>query len=131
MSAIQTLTIGQGQAIVLLPSITQLSAAHHGAIIVTGSHGGISVVQYALRIPVKAFFFNDAGVGKEQAGISALAALAGFNIAAAAYAHDSARIGDPLDGWLHGLLSHVNATACQHGMAPQQSVQTAAMMMAR
>ena len=125
MSAIETITIGPGQRIVLLPSITQLGADHKNAVIVTGSHGGLSVVQYAIRVPVRMIFFNDAGVGKDQAGISALAALAELAIAAAAYSHDSARIGDPMDGWTNGIISHVNGIALKAGIAALQSVHAA------
>ena len=129
MSAIQKIAIGHGQVVILLPSITQLSPEHEGAVIVTGSHGGISVVEYALRIPVKAVFFNNAGVGKERAGIRALDALDAVNIAAAAYSHDSACIGDAQDGWSNGIVSHVNARARQGGVAVSHHVRVAVMVL--
>lgn len=129
MSAIEIIITEQGQRVVLLPSITQLNADHADAIIVTGSHGGLSVVQYAIRVPVKVLFFNDAGVGKDQAGISALAALDAMKIAAAAYAHTSARIGDPDDGWKNGIISHVNMTARMHGITASQSIDAATRLL--
>jgi len=62
-----------GVPLVLLDSITESGPQHRGAVLVTGSHAGLSVVRYTLASRSLLAVFNDAGVGKDQAGIAALA----------------------------------------------------------
>jgi hypothetical protein len=102
--------------LVLLDSVTQTGPEHAGALIVTGSHGGASVVPYARAVRAWLYVFNDAGVGKDSAGIAALALLQADGIAAATVAHTSARIGEAADSWEHGVVSHMNAAAEQSGL---------------
>lgn len=111
--------------VVLLDSVTQTAAEHAGCIVVTGSHAGRSVVRYALAVPAKLYVFNDAGVGKDGAGIAALAELEALGVAAVAVAHTSARIGEALDTWEHGVLSTVNAAAARLGLAPGRRLRKA------
>lgn len=105
-----------GVHIVLLSSITEVSERDSDAVVVSGSHGGASVVDYALRYPLRGVFFNDAGVGKDLAGIVSLAALEKHGLPAGAVAHVSARIGDAEDGFRCGWLSHVNSQAQAFGL---------------
>jgi hypothetical protein len=65
-------------------------------------------------------FFNDAGVGKDDAGIAALAMLQARGVAGGTVSHMSARIGDSQDMWDHGVVSHVNALARAMGVLPGQ-----------
>jgi hypothetical protein len=102
--------------LVLLDSVTQAGPEHAGALIVTGSHGGTSVVPYARAVRAWLYVFNDAGVGKDGAGIAALALLQADGIAAATVAHTSARIGEAADSWQHGVVSHMNAAAERSGL---------------
>ena len=90
--------------VLLVDSITQLTADDVGAWVVTGSHGGISSAHYALAHPMVLVVFNDAGVGKGNAGIAALALLQAQGRAAATVAHTSACIGDTLDAWQHAVF---------------------------
>ena len=117
--------------LVLVDSITQLIPSDRGAVIVTGSHGGVSVVDYVRPIEVLAVFFNDAGIGKDRAGIKALDHLESAAIAAAAYSHDSARIGDAQDGWHHGVITFVNSHAAARGVQPQMNVRDAIELIAK
>jgi hypothetical protein len=64
--------------------------------------------------------FNDAGVGKDDAGIVALAMLQAAGLAAATVAHDSARIGEARSTLDDGIVSHVNALVAARGLAPGQ-----------
>jgi len=102
--------------LVLLDSVTQVGLAHAGQLVVTGSHGGASVVRYARAVRAWLYVFNDAGVGKDGAGIAALDLLAADGIAAVTVAHTSARIGEALDSWEHGVVSRVNAMAAGLGL---------------
>lgn len=107
-----------GGRVLLVDSITQLDGGDAGAVVISGSHGGSSSASYALAHPMRLVIFNDAGVGKDAAGIAALGLLQQQGRAAATVSHDSACIGDALDAWQHGLLSHVNPLAERMGLAP-------------
>ena len=69
------------------------------------------------RGAAQAVVFNDAGVGKDNAGIVALDMLQARGVAGAAVAHTSGRIGDSRDMWDNGVISHVNAAARELGLA--------------
>ena len=75
---------------------------------------------------VRAVIFNDAGVGRESAGIASLADLDRHGIAAAAVSHASARIGDPADMLARGVVSHANGTARALGVVPGTACREAA-----
>lgn len=102
--------------LVLLDSVTQVEFRHAGQLVVTGSHGGASVVPYARAVRAWLYVFNDAGVGKDGAGIAALELLAADGIAAVTVAHTSARIGEAMDAWEHGVVTHLNGAALALGL---------------
>ena len=115
-----TLTGAALGLIVLMDSISQAEPADDGCIVVCGSHGGSSSGEIALARQLLCVVFNDAGVGKDQAGLASLDLLQAHGRAAAAVAHTSARIGDARDSWQNGVLSHVNAAAAALGARPGQ-----------
>jgi hypothetical protein len=102
-------------------SITRVGAEAAGAVVVNGSHGGIYAAYAAAKLRVAAAVFNDAGVGRDQAGIAGLDYLAGLGIPAAAVGHQTARIGDGPDMMARGIITHANSPAiaigCQPGLA--------------
>jgi hypothetical protein len=100
-------------------SAALVSADHRDAILVTGSHGGLlgNRPETALKHDVRAALFNDAGIGKDEAGISRLPALAARGIAAATVAAASARIGDARSTYDDGIISRVNAVAAGQGLS--------------
>lgn len=106
--------------VVLLDSITQLRAPDQGAVAVSGSHGGSSAAAFALAVPIRLAVFNDAGGGKDAAGVIGLTHLQDKGVAAATVSHLSARIGDAQDTWDSGVITQVNALAAQLGLAPGQ-----------
>ena len=63
---------GNGGRVIVMDSITKVSPEDKDAIVVCASHGGTSSGEFALEVPLKAVIFNDAGVGKDNAGIAAL-----------------------------------------------------------
>ena len=100
----------------LLDSITELQpGADRGCLAVSGSHGGRSAAHYALAVRPLLSVFNDAGGGKDGAGIAALAILQAQDLAACAVSHDSARIGEARSTLEHGRVSHCNACATALG----------------
>jgi len=106
-------------------SITRIGEEARGAVVVNGSHGGIYAAYLAAKLGVAAAVFNDAGVGREDAGISGLGYLAGFGVAAAAVGHMTARIGDGADMMARGVVTHANPLAatlgCRRGMACREA----------
>ena len=97
-------------------SVTALAPEVRGAVLVAGSHGGIIAAHLAAAAGARAVVFNDAGVGKDAAGIAGLAYLERIGTAAAAVAHTSARIGDGADALERGVVSHANALAASLGV---------------
>ena len=73
-----------------------------------------------------AAIFNDAGVGRDRAGIGGLDYLDEFGIAAATVGHDTARIGDGADMMASGVITHANGIAASLGVQPGQSCRAAA-----
>jgi len=112
--------------ILLADTVTRLRDEHAGQVLVTGSHGGIIAAAYAAQARVRAVVFNDAGRGRDDAGVAGLAALDRIGIAACAVAHTSARIGDAADGFARGIVSACNAMAAAAGVAPGMRCETAA-----
>ena len=116
----QEVARGPGGRVLIMGSITQVDAQDEGAWVVSASHGGVSSGEFALEVPLQGAFFNDAGVGKDEAGIAALAMLQARGVAAATVSHRSARIGDCQDTWEHGVVSHATASARALGLLPGQ-----------
>jgi hypothetical protein len=94
----------------LIDSITQITPAMSGGIVVSGSHGGVSSSRYVEAQPLKpwAVFLNDAGVGKNQAGIAALSRLEPYGVLVFCYSHESACIGQAQDALACGWVRFVN-----------------------
>ena len=118
---------GPSGRVIIMDSITKVTPDDAGAVVVSASHGGASSGEFALEVPLGAVFFNDAGVGKDHAGIAALDMLEAEGVAAGAVAHTSARIGDSRDMWENGVISHVNASARKLGLVPGSSLREALM----
>ena len=105
----------------VVDSITELGAADAGCIAVSGSHGGISSARFALAARPLLSVFNNAGIGKDGAGIAGLAFLQAQGLAACTVEHHSARIGDAHSTLNDGIISHVNALAAALGITPGQA----------
>jgi hypothetical protein len=121
----ETITELGDRRIVAMDSISLIGPGDVGTVIVCGSHGGAISGAFAALHPPALVFFNDAGRGKNDAGIAALADLEAAGIPAAAVAHLSARIGESLDAWEHGVVSACNALAGRAGIAVGQPVRRA------
>lgn len=118
-----------GPTLVGLDSASQIGPEHAGLVVVTGSHGG-AVNGRAVKAPVAAAVFNDAGVGKDRAGIGRLPILDRDGICGLAVAHTSARIGDARDTYERGEISHVNTTAAAFGVRPGMAARDAVQRVA-
>ncbi len=96
---------------VVADTITKMPAETAGRVVVSGSHGGVYPGYLAAKARVRALILNDAGVGKDEAGIESLPYLEAFGIAAATVSHLSCRIGDTADMLARGRISHANGPA--------------------
>ena len=96
---------------VVLDSVTHLTDAHRGLASYCASHGGIYAGYYAAKCGTGGVVLNDAGIGREQAGIAGVKLLDDLGVPAATVSHRSCRIGDGADGLTRGILSTVNAAA--------------------
>jgi len=124
MSSPSVETLGTRQ-VLLMDSITQIDARARGHVVVSGSHGGRSSASFAVGRGAAICFMNDAGVGKDEAGIVGLQILQDDGVPAAAYDYRSARIGDAADAWENGVLSFVNAAAAGLGFAAGERLRDA------
>ena len=108
----------------VVDSITELSAADAGCLAVSGSHGGLSSARYAVAARPLLSVFNDAGGGRDGAGLAALAVLQAQGLAACTVSHASARIGEARSTLQDGVVSHSNALAAALGIRAGQGVQS-------
>ncbi|MFO1326987.1 MAG: hypothetical protein U1F56_06490 [Rubrivivax sp.] len=107
-----------GVPLLLVDSITEAPSQAPGQVVVSGSHAGASVVRYAVAAQARLAVFNDAGIGRDEAGVVALAALQAQGVAACAVSHDSARIGEAQSTFEDGVISRANAAAAALGAQP-------------
>lgn len=112
------LLVPQAPQVWALDSASLVSPEHEDAIVVTGSHGGLlgSRPETALKYDVLGALYNDAGIGKDRAGVSRLPALDARGIPAATVSAASARIGDARSTYEDGIISRVNARAAALGL---------------
>ncbi len=117
--------VASGPPLRLADSITELGPADAGCLAVCGSHGGASSARYAIAARPLFTVFNDAGVGLDQAGLVALDQLQRQGLAACTVSHMTARIGEAASTLATGVVSHCNALAAGHGVAPGHSCRQA------
>jgi hypothetical protein len=101
-----------------------LVEADAGSIAVTGSHAALfrGRPDNVINVSLRAAYFNDAGVGLDDAGIARLVDLELREMPAAAISCNSAEIGNARSGWATGIISHVNSTARASGIVAGMTV---------
>ena len=115
------------KGIILHDSLGDIQPDNTSPILVCASHCGDNgaFARKLTNCHVKAVFLNNAGIGKNQAGISGLSHYEAANILACAVDHNSAEIGVARDTWESGIISHTNQLAKEAGIQPGDSVQEA------
>lgn len=116
-------------SVIAVPSVTKLPAAADGAVVVGGSHGAVYAAYLSARAGARAAIHNDAGIGRDEAGVSGLAWAEAQGMAMAAALTGSARIGDGADMLKRGIISRANPLAAACGVKPGQSVAEAAELL--
>ena len=102
---------------------------HRSHVIVSGSYGGRYNAFNAAKRGVRGVVMNDAGIGKDNAGIRGLDYLDEIDLAAATADAQTCHIGDGDHMLEHGVISHVNRAAAALGCMPGQSVRVCAELM--
>src|ERR1700761_8025625 len=125
----QMATSGEPVEIVTVASCSNLREEHRGHVAVSGSYGGRYNAYNAAKWPVRAVIMNDAGIGKDDAGIVGLDFLDRINMAAATADAQTCHIGDGDHMLAHGVISQVNKTAAALGCKIGQNVRDCAELM--
>ena len=101
----------------------------HGNVLISGSYGGEYNAWHAAKWGLRGVVLNDAGIGKNEAGILGLRYLDGIGLPAAAADAWSCHIGDAEHMLAHGTVSRVNRAAAHLGCIPGHSVRSCAERM--
>ncbi len=112
--------------IVVADSAAAMDESTKGDVFVDGSHCGINVGEITIHSGVGAMIGNDAGLGKNDAGIVALKMCDEHGIPAAAVAAMSAKIGNGRSTYEQGKISVVNEAAKKLGVSVGMSAKEAA-----
>jgi hypothetical protein len=115
--------------IVTVSSCSNVTAAHAGGVIVSGSYGGKYNAFNAAKWGIRGVIMNDAGIGAADAGIAGLPYLDAIGVPAATADAQTCHIGDGEHMLAHGVISHVNNAAIGLGCAPGQPVRVCAERM--
>lgn len=108
--------------ITLYDSISYAKGGDKNKLIISGSHGGISSVKYAVDKKLFGVILNDAGVGKNKAGISGLPVLENNGILGITVDAKSAEIGNAKDTYENGLVSYYNNIAKDFGIQEKMRI---------
>jgi len=114
-----------GYEVIVLDSASQIRVEDKGRVVIAASNGGRESGRAAILAGCALVVFNDAGVGKERAGVIGLDLIDERGIPGMAVSHDSAEISDGLGTWNHGILSCVNEAAAALGVSEGMSVRDA------
>lgn len=114
-----------GLDVVVMDSMSQVEPDDAGRVVVAGSNGGYESGRVGVAVRCGFVVLNDAGVGKERAGVVGLDLLSEAGIPAAAVGHDTAEISNGADMWANGVITHVNAPARTIGVRVGDDVPTA------
>jgi uncharacterized protein YunC (DUF1805 family) len=98
-------------------------------VVVDGSHFGVNSAKMAVDATVKGRIGNDAGIGKNSAGIAGLNILEKVGIPSAAVSSMSAKIGVGMSTWDTGKVSTVNESARKIGVKVGMTTKEAANVM--
>ena len=121
--------MSRGVAIRTAPSSATAASDCRGHVLVSGSYGGEYNAYHAGKWGIRGVVLNDAGVGRNEAGIRGLRYLDQVELAAAAADAHTCHIGDGEHMLRHGRISHVNRSAARWGCKVGDSVRRCAEQM--
>jgi len=117
--------------IVCAPSSATAPPETAGAVLISGSYGGVYNAWHAVRKTARAVILSDAGVGKNRAGISGLPWLDDLGIPGGTADCMTCHIGDGDHILQFGKISFVNRAAAALGCAVGEPVSDCARKMER
>ena len=117
--------------VLVFDSVTKLPPESDGAVVIGGSHAAVYAAYMSAKFGCRAAIHHDAGIGKDEAGVSGLAYADKLGMAMAAVATASARIGDGADLEARGLISRANGLATACGVIAGMSAREAAELLKR
>jgi hypothetical protein len=118
-------------AICLVDSATSLKDQARGKVVVAGSQGSPLPANLVAIAGARACVLHDAGIGKDEAGVSALPYCDKLGMAAATVDSKTARISDSEDMMARGVVSRVNALAAKLGAKPGMTCAEVAALLTR
>lgn len=126
--AVQTTVEGTGDgAVVCIDSAYDADERNTGTdVVISGSYSGVLPARFVAAHRPKAAIGLDCAVGPGGAGIAGLWYYEALGIPAAAADVMTVLLGDGVDVWRHGILSHVNEPGMQAGVVPGMTVAEAA-----
>jgi uncharacterized protein YunC (DUF1805 family) len=101
---------------------SQVNEMHRGHVIVSGSYGGEYNAYHAGKWGLRGVILNDAGVGKDNAGIRGLPYLDQIGLPAVTADAMTCHIADGEHMLAHGIVSHVNRAAAELGCRVGETV---------
>lgn len=115
----------RGRRIVAMDSISIIHGEDRDQIVIAGSNGGLASGELTLRVRPAFVALNDAGIGKDRAGIAGLIQIDQAGIPGIGISHDSAEISSGADMWTSGIVSFVNESARHLGAEVGQALPAA------
>ena len=115
--------------IIIMDTAAQMSSEETGQVVVIGSHGAESTARHISQYLPFGVFLNDAGIGKNYAGISGLQVFEVMSILGATVDCMTARIGEGSDHYSSGIVSAVNKKAEMAGVRSGMGVDEACSKM--
>ena len=115
--------------VLVFDSVTKLPPEADGAVVIGASHAAVYAAYMSAKFGCRAAIHHDAGIGKDEAGVSGLAYADRLGMAMAAVATASARIGDGADLQARGIISRANGLAAACGVVPGMPAREAAVLL--
>src|SRR5215831_8764376 len=115
--------------VLVFDSVVKLPPEASGAVVIGGSHAAVYAAHMSAKYGCRAAIHHDAGIGKDEAGVSGLAYADKLGMAMAAVATTSARIGDGQDLFRRGVISRANGLAAMCGVKPGMTCRDAAELL--
>jgi hypothetical protein len=112
--------------IVIADTVTKLGDECPGNVLIGGSHGGVYAAYLACKAGVRGVILNDAGRGKDEAGIGGGAYCQELAIPYATVDTMTARIGNGRDMATRGVISFANPLAAELGVTVGMTSRAAA-----
>lgn len=112
--------------LIIVDTTSDVHAGNKTDIIITGSHSGRNASEHLVHLDIKGVIGNDAGIGKNSAGVIGLKMLEEHGIPAAAVSSMSAKIGNGTSTYEQGKISTANKLAQKIGIKAGMSAREAA-----